>query len=70
MVTMVTMGGDLQPGCLADWLLTGLGQPQINKAAAGDDDTVVDGTTPLPYELINAALCTHTLPYALINAAL
>ena len=27
--TMVTMGGDLQPGCLADRLLTGLGQPQI-----------------------------------------
>jgi len=25
---MVTMGGDLQPGCLADRLLTGLGQPQ------------------------------------------
>ena len=30
MVTMVTMGGDLQPDCLADRLLTGLGQPQIN----------------------------------------
>jgi hypothetical protein len=30
MVTMVTMGGDLQPGCLADRLLTGLGQLQIN----------------------------------------
>jgi hypothetical protein len=29
-VTMNTMGGDLQPGCLADRLLTGLGQPQIN----------------------------------------
>ena len=28
--TMVTMGGDLQSGCLADRLLTGLGQPQIN----------------------------------------
>jgi len=28
--SMVTMGGDLQPGCLADRLLTGLGQPQIN----------------------------------------
>jgi hypothetical protein len=27
---MDTMGGDLQPGCLADRLLTGLGQPQIN----------------------------------------
>jgi hypothetical protein len=27
---MVTMGGDLQPGCLADRLLTGLGQPQLN----------------------------------------
>ena len=27
---MVTMGGDLQLGCLADRLLTGLGQPQIN----------------------------------------
>jgi len=25
MVTMVTMGGELQPGCLADRLLTGLG---------------------------------------------
>ena len=30
MVTMVTMGGDLQPGCLADRLLTGLGQPHRN----------------------------------------
>ena len=30
MVTMVTMGGDLQPGCLTDRLLTGLVQPQIN----------------------------------------
>jgi hypothetical protein len=29
-VKMVTMGGDLQPGCLADQLLTGLGQPQMN----------------------------------------
>jgi hypothetical protein len=29
-ITMVTIGGDLQPGCLADRLLTGLGQPQIN----------------------------------------
>jgi hypothetical protein len=29
-ITMVTTGGDLQPVCLADWLLTGLGQPQIN----------------------------------------
>jgi hypothetical protein len=28
---MVTMGGDLQPDCLADRLLTGLGQPQIKK---------------------------------------
>ena len=31
MVAMVTMGGDLQPGSLADRLLTGLGQPQINQ---------------------------------------
>ena len=30
MVIMVTMGGDLQPGRLADRLLTGLGQLQIN----------------------------------------
>jgi hypothetical protein len=30
MITMGTMGGDLQPDCLADRLLTGLGQPQIN----------------------------------------
>jgi hypothetical protein len=34
MVTMVTMGGDLQPGSLADRPLTGLGQPQINKPLA------------------------------------
>ena len=27
------MGGDLQPGSLADRLLTGLGQPQINPKA-------------------------------------
>jgi len=30
---MVTMGGDLQPDCLADRLLTGLGQPQVNPSA-------------------------------------
>jgi hypothetical protein len=30
MVTMVTLGDDLQPGGLADGLLTGLGLPQIN----------------------------------------
>ena len=30
LVTMVTIGGDLKPGCLADRLLTGLGQPQVN----------------------------------------
>jgi hypothetical protein len=30
---MVTMGGDLQPGCLADRLLNGLGQPQTNPQA-------------------------------------
>ena len=29
MITMVTMGGDLQPGCLVDRLLTALGQPQV-----------------------------------------
>jgi hypothetical protein len=29
MVTMVIMGDGLQPGCLADRLLTALGQPQI-----------------------------------------
>jgi hypothetical protein len=29
-MSMVTMGGDLQPGGFADRLLTGLGQPQIN----------------------------------------
>jgi len=28
---LVAMGDDLQPGCLADRLLTGLGQPQINQ---------------------------------------
>jgi hypothetical protein len=27
---LITIGGDLQPGCLADRLLTGVGQPQIN----------------------------------------
>jgi hypothetical protein len=27
---MVTMGSDLQPGCLPNRLLTGLSQPQIN----------------------------------------
>ena len=29
MVTIVTIGDDLHPGCLADRLLTGLGQPQL-----------------------------------------
>ena len=38
MVTMVAMGGDLQPGCLADRLLTGLGQPQINPEAQKEKD--------------------------------
>ena len=27
---LITIGGDLQPRCLADRLLTGVGQPQIN----------------------------------------
>jgi hypothetical protein len=30
-VTVVTIRGNLQPDCLADQLLTGLGQPQINR---------------------------------------
>jgi hypothetical protein len=37
---MVTMGGDLQPGCLADRLLTGLGQPQINPKAQKEKEKV------------------------------
>jgi len=40
MVTMVTMGGDLQPGCLADRLLTGLGQPQINPQTQKEKERV------------------------------
>ena len=40
---MVTMGGDLQPGCLADWLLTGLGQPQINPLAQKEKDNGYNG---------------------------
>ena len=40
MVIMVTMGGDLQPGCLADQLLTGLGQPQINPSAQKEREQV------------------------------
>ena len=38
--TMVTMGGDLQPGCLADRLLTGLGQPQTNPQAQKENEKV------------------------------
>ena len=37
---MVTIGGDLQPGCLADRLLTGLGQPQINPSAQKETENV------------------------------
>ena len=33
MVTMVTLGGDLEPGCLADALLAGLGQSQMSSYA-------------------------------------
>ena len=33
-------GGDLQPGCLADRLLTGLGQPQINSLAQKEKEKV------------------------------
>jgi len=40
MVTMVTMGGDLQPGCLADRLLTGLGQQQINPLVQKEGEKV------------------------------
>jgi hypothetical protein len=29
-MVIVTVGGDLKPGCLADRLLTGLGQPLMN----------------------------------------
>ena len=38
--TMVTIGGDLQPGCLADRLLTGLGQPQTNPQAQKENEKV------------------------------
>ena len=38
---MVTMMGDLQPGCLADRLLTGLGQPKINPKAQKKKSIVV-----------------------------
>jgi len=41
---MVTMGGDLQPGCLADRLLTGLGQPQINSKGKGKGYTAVSAS--------------------------
>jgi hypothetical protein len=34
------MGGDLQPVCLADRLLTGLGQPQINPQAQKEKEKV------------------------------
>ena len=37
---MVTMGGDLQPGSLADRLLTGLGQTQINPLAQKEIEKV------------------------------
>jgi hypothetical protein len=37
---LVTMGSDLQPGCLADRLLTGLGQPQINALAQKEKEKV------------------------------
>ena len=40
MVTMVTMGGDLQPDGLADRLLAGLGQPQINPEAQKEKEEV------------------------------
>ena len=39
-MVMVTMGGDLQSGSLADWLLTGLGQPQINPLAQKEKEKV------------------------------
>jgi hypothetical protein len=37
---MDTLGGDLQPGCLADRLLTGLGHPQINPEAQKEKEKV------------------------------
>jgi hypothetical protein len=37
---MVTMGGDLQPDGLADRLLAGLGQPQINPEAQKEKEKV------------------------------
>ena len=44
MVTMVTMGGDLQPGSLADRLLTGLGQPQIIHKGKGKGYTAISAS--------------------------
>ena len=35
---MVTMGVDLQPGYLADRLLTGLGQPHMNSLIQKEKD--------------------------------
>jgi len=41
-VTMVTMGGDLQPGCQADRLLTDLGQPQRNPKAPTSHNAAIE----------------------------
>eukprot|EP00983_Pelagomonas_calceolata_P062258 1147207-Pelagomonas_calceolata.AAC.1 len=30
MIAMVIMGGDIQPGCLVDWLVVGLSRPRMN----------------------------------------
>jgi len=52
-LTMVTMGGDLKPGCLADRLLTGLGHPQINPQAQKETEKVCCSAEKGNYEQVN-----------------
>eukprot|EP00983_Pelagomonas_calceolata_P015447 489431-Pelagomonas_calceolata.AAC.1 len=41
---MVTVGGDLQPGLLADWLVAGLGQAEINILCVEGNDKQPDNS--------------------------
>ena len=47
------LGGDLQPRCLADRLLTSLGQPQINPQAQKETEKVCCSAEKGNYEQVN-----------------
>jgi hypothetical protein len=60
MFTMVTMGGDIQPGCLADRLLTGLNRPSTNKSISSEKKCI-------PWNVGHTKIVSHTYTHILLQ---